>query len=199
MWLDILCVIIILIGAFFGYRRGFMGQVGSVIGLILGIICCNLFAHSLAQTFTETTDEAATVMWNNVMAYFIVFAIAYIGGRLIGSLFTRAIKAMHLGIVNRIGGAVFMPLEYLLVLSIILNAWIGVFPQTQLRSNITGVKEMMLNLAPKVLGSPTVNDIFDKVKDSLKKQSDGVEEEDSVSNEAQDFLITPEPQPKKNK
>lgn len=176
MWLDILCLIIIVLGLIFGYRRGFMAQIGSALGLILGIVCCNLFASRLAATFTETTDDAASIMLNNVMSYIIVFAIAYIGGRLIGSLFSRAIKAMHLGIINKIAGAVYMPLEYLLVLSIILNAWVGAFPNTSLRNNITGVKEFMLDLAPKTLGSETVAGVFEKVKVSLKEQSESIVE-----------------------
>lgn len=177
MWLDILLIIIIALGIFFGYRRGFMAQIGSLLGLILGIVCCNLFASRLAATFTETTDDAPHLLLNHVMAYIIVFAIAYIGGRLIGSLFSRAIKALHLGIINKIAGAIYMPVEYIFVLSILLNAWVAAFPNTGLRDNITGIKEFSLNLAPDVLGSPTVSDVFDKVQAELKEKSESLVED----------------------
>lgn len=175
MWFDIVCIIIIVAGFAFGYRRGFFAQAGSVFGVLAGVLFCNLFSERLAEHFIEPGDDAATVMLSTVMSYVIVFLGCYVGGRVIGSALRSLFKAIHLGPLDRLAGAVFTMFEYALVFSMLLNAWVGAFPDTKLRTQYSDVKEFVLNLAPNVFGSSTVREIFGSVKNVSEKAGPEVE------------------------
>lgn len=165
MWFDIVCIVIILAGFVLGYKRGFLAQAGSVGGVILGIVFCNAFAERLSLRFISPDDSPESILLAKVMSYVIIFVICYIVGRMAGSTLASLTKALKIGFIDKLCGAVFTTFEYALVFSIILNAWIGAFPNTKLRSEHDGIKEFVVNLAPEVFGSPTVNEIFGKVKD----------------------------------
>lgn len=172
MWFDIVCFIIIILGFFIGYYKGFLAQAGAVLGVVFGIICCNIFATRLAAVFIDPTENPQAILLANVMAYIIVFVLCYIIGRLIGKALRNVVKSLNLGFIDRLSGAIFTMLEYTLIFSIILNAWIGIFPDTQLRSDYTGMKKFVLNVGPTILGSPTVSDIFDSMNSAVQATSD---------------------------
>ena len=159
MWFDIACCIIIAVGFVMGFRRGFLAQLSSIAGVILGVICCRLFAEKVAQYFTAPDAAFATILLINVLSYVIIFILCYVTCRLVGSLLAGGFKALHLGFANRLCGAVFTTLEYTLVFSMALNAWTGVFPDTAIDTDYKGVRRFVLNFAPTVLGSPTVAEI----------------------------------------
>ena len=176
MWFDIACLIIALVGFFYGYRRGFFAQAGSVAGIILGIVICNIFAGRVTDHFVNPDDSIATVLLTTVMVYVLMFVACYIFGRLCGSALGNIAKAVRLSCLDKIAGAVFTTFEYALVFSLILNAWIGAFPNTELRSDYSGVKRFVLNLAPTVLGSKTVSEIFTEAENGgSESESNGAE------------------------
>ncbi len=182
MWFDIICLIIAVAGLVFGYRRGFMNQMGAVIGVVLGIVCCNVFSDELAAKFSEPDDDPGTLLLNNVMAYVIIFALGYIAGRMLGSLFSKGTRALHLGGLDGLAGAAFRMAEYVLVFSILLNAWISVFPGTEFRSDYKGVKRFVLDFAPTVLGSETINDVYSSVHDAVQSTADSLRGDPSDDN-----------------
>lgn len=160
MWFDIICLIIVLAGFVIGYRRGFLAQMGIVLGILGGIICCNLFAGQLAEKLSGSADNNSTSILNHVMAYVIIFVGCYILGRIIGSSLSKGTRSLKIGFVDNVLGAAFKTLEYILVFSIVLNVWISVFPSTKFFSNYTGVKSFVLGFAPTLYGSPAVTDLY---------------------------------------
>ena len=174
MWFDIICIVIALAGIFSGFRRGFFSQAGAVLGVILGIVGCNVFADSLVSLFHGPVADAASLMLANILAYVIVFVVGYLIGRLVGTFFSKSLAALKLGFMNRVAGAVFTTLEYTLVFSLLLNAWIGVFPNTRLASEHDGIKSFVLDFGPDILGSPTVSEIFHSVQDTVTKTSEHI-------------------------
>lgn len=168
MLISLICFLIVIAGFLFGYFRGLIAQLGSVFGVILGIICCNVFGQTLANRFTDPGDSLETVMIINVMTYVVIFCICYLIGRFGGTAVSLVTHRLYLGTIDRIGGAVFTMLEYTLVFSIFLNIWVGAFPNTDLKTNNQGVKQFVLNFAPTVLGSKTVNDVFHSMNKKAK-------------------------------
>lgn len=168
--LDIIIVIILLAGIVLGYMRGFMSQIGGFIGILLGILCCRLFGGPLADKFAAEGDSIGSLLLGQIMAYAIILIVCYIIGRVLGKLLSGTLNVLHLGAVNRIGGAIFTPLEYLFALSVLLNLWLGVFPDTTLRSNYEGATGFVIDFAPKVLGSKTAQNIINAA-DRLNPQN----------------------------
>ena len=167
MIFDLVCLFIVLAGAVIGYRKGVISQVGSVCGVFLGIICCNVFAKVLAERFISPEDSLGTIMMVNAMCYAMIFVICYLLGRLSGKFISHVVKALGLGRINHICGSIFAMFEYVLVFSLMLNVYIGIFPDTSLTSNYEGVKKFVLNLAPDVLGSETFGDIYNSLDYSV--------------------------------
>lgn len=167
MLFDILTLIIVAVGCFLGFRRGLMAQVGSVFGILAGIICCNIFGHEIAAHFLSEDDGVETLLLVNAMTYVSIFVVCYLLGRLCGHLIAGAMRVFRLGIVNRLCGAAFTVFEYLLVFSLLLNAFVGAFPNTRITSDYEGVKKFVLNLGPEVLGSETIGEIYDKVQNII--------------------------------
>lgn len=167
MWFDIICIIVILAGFTFGYRRGILAQTGSIIGVVAGIILCRVFAGSLASGLVSADKSVQSVLVANIMSYIIIFAACYIVGRLLGTAAGGLLKALKLGIVDKFAGAVFTAGEYLLFFSLLLNAWIAAVPSTRILSDYDGLKEFAIGFAPAVLGNQYVVHTFRTVADSL--------------------------------
>ncbi len=164
--LDIAIIAILVLGLIIGFRRGFMSQIGGVIGILLGIIVCQVFAETLTNAYTSPTDTAQTRMLHNVLAYVVLFTACFLVGRLLSAVLRRTTNTLHLGFIDNIGGAIFKALEFMLGLSILLNIWIAVFPDTKVRTSNEAMTEFIVNFGPKVLGSETVSEIFDATSDA---------------------------------
>jgi uncharacterized membrane protein required for colicin V production len=70
------------------------------------------------------------------------------------------LRALHLGIIDRVAGAVFSVFQWLLGLSVVLNVWLAVFPDSDLRTDNQGAVDAVLTLAPTVFGSETAKNIL---------------------------------------
>ena len=45
--IDILIIIVIAIAAVYGVRKGMISQLGSIVGIVAGIVVCRLFGETL--------------------------------------------------------------------------------------------------------------------------------------------------------
>lgn len=165
--IDIVIIAVIVIAAIYGYYKGIFAQMGALAGIIGGVICCRIFGDDLATFFNNhfadsTATPATTMFLNNVVAHVVIFVVAYFGARLLASLLSATLKKIKLGILNRIAGAVFAPVQWLVILSIILNIWIAIFPNSKIVKSPTGIAdETIINLAPDILGSQTARFLQD--------------------------------------
>ena len=164
--LDLVVLVIIVISAIYGYYKGVLSQLGSVAGVFFGIICCRLFGDTfskfLTNTFADSTSAAATTEFlNNVIAHVLVFVLAYLSMRIVASMMSKILSTIKLGVVNRVAGAIFAPIQWLVILSLLLNVWIAISPDTKLVSSSAGVAtDVVVNLAPDVFGTETAQEIL---------------------------------------
>lgn len=165
--LDLVIIAVIIASAIYGYLKGILSQIGGLTGILVGIICCRLFGSAFATFLNNTfsassTSQASTEFLNNVVAYVVIFVISYVGMRFVASLMTTVLKHVKLGSINKIAGAVFTSVQGLLILSIALNIWIAIFPETKLVKSSTGIAtETIVNFAPDILGSETAQEILE--------------------------------------
>lgn len=171
MVFDIICLIILIAGLVIGFYRGFLSQVSAFFGILLGIVCCNVFADKIAAGFIDPADSPQTVMLITVLTYVAVFVGCFLLGRIIGKLFKSLIKALRVGILDKMCGAFFTLFEYALIFSLLLNLWVSLFPTTVLRTDYEGVKRIVFNLGPEVLGSKTISDIYGSVHSAVHDAS----------------------------
>lgn len=119
-WLDITMLIICLAAITRGAMTGFIMQVASLAGIILGAI----FAGKAAEWLYPLLDNLLDGNSQNITApasYILGFILILIAVHLIGRLINTLVKVTLLSVANRIAGSVFSLGKWILITSIILN------------------------------------------------------------------------------
>ena len=174
---DALLILIVLGGIVLGYRKGFIGQLSSLVSWIVAIMFCYKFGDVIQGIFLSIVPSAAgwplsTITVKTVSLAF-AFLVVMVVIRLILKLFKGALKAADLTFIDRLGGSLLFMFKYAFILSIALNLLYAINPDME----TFGTKHMLnnkpyeltLDLMPTILGS-------DKMpSDSLKLYRDLIE------------------------
>lgn len=150
----IFILIVVLVSAALGWRAGLLRQIGRVAGIILGVIACRMYGAQAAAYFISEEATKGDIMMYTVLAYVLLFVVVYMIASIIAYLMKSLLEAVHIGILNRMAGAVFKICEWLLLISLFLNLWTVVSPITSLEDN--PVYNRVLWFGPYLLGSDAV-------------------------------------------
>lgn len=113
-WLDIVLLIILGSAAWKGFQRGFLIELASLAGLVLGI-WAGIHLH---QDVTEALDLDIR---HEAIAFLITFAIVIGLVVLLGHLLTKIIDIAQLSLPNKVAGIAFGVLRSAFALSIAMN------------------------------------------------------------------------------
>lgn len=162
---DIILVIVVVVAVVIGFRRGIITQIAAIGGLVAGIVLCRLFGDQASMFVAGLhlkPDEGGELIpsyFDKAVGNIALFAAGNIGLRIVARFFRRVTHAMSLGLLDRLAGGAFALFEWLLVLSLCLNLYYVINPDTkcnELSSFDEGkVVEAVGQLAPTVLGWAT--------------------------------------------
>jgi len=117
-YIDIVLVILLLLAAISGFKKGLIVELASLAALILGIWGAFEFSDITAEFLVENFN------WNwdhlNVVSFVITFVVIVILVHIIGSVINKMIEVAMLGFLNRLAGIVFGVVKSALILSVIL-------------------------------------------------------------------------------
>ena len=101
-WVDVVIIIYLVVSVISGLMQGLIRTVLSIIGLIVGIILAAHFYKQLGNilTFISNRDVA------NIVAFIIILLVIMVIAALIAHFLRSLIKAIMLGWIDRLGGAV---------------------------------------------------------------------------------------------
>lgn len=157
--LDIIILIVFAGSVIIGFRSGLLKQIGSLGGLIAGILLCRLGSAWLSALIAgqEANGNPACPTYTDiVLANIILFIVGFCSLKAIAHFCRKLTHALSLGTVDRLAGVVFCLFEWMFVLSLLLNLWLLVKPDTQMAaiSNLANghAAPAIVALAPKVLG-----------------------------------------------
>lgn len=138
--LDIIILICLITALIQGLFKGFISQAISLISIILGVWASSRFAGLLCQWLAQYISGSEQVL--RIVAFALIFIIVIIGLALLGKLLEAAIKLVMLGWVNRLLGAVFAIIKWLLVMGLIILAFNALNENFQLikPENMSGSK-----------------------------------------------------------
>lgn len=174
--LDILILLIFIVSIVYGLRRGIITQLGSVGGVIVGIIACRLFSGSVTRLFAGSNPDANDLYVSGVFASVLIFLVGFIAARLVASLIKTVTHSLHLTVIDRVGGTLFSIFEWFLIFSLLLNIWQAFRPDIDITSNSRladgRAARAVVDFAPKVLGSETFKDFVTAVA-SVGNDNDG--------------------------
>jgi membrane protein required for colicin V production len=117
-WLDILIVIGALAAAWFGYKKGFLIEILS----LLAIMCAFAVAWSLSSKLVLFIAEF--LKWNSkflmIFAFVIVVLVVSYSMYWASVLFTRIVHKSAVGTLDKIFGAVFSVFKWVFMFSLVL-------------------------------------------------------------------------------
>jgi len=116
--IDIILLLCLGWGAFKGFRKGFIIQSFSILGLVLAIWGGFAFAGML-EPFMKNhfrVGDLACYIVSFIVVFLSVLMLVYISGYLV----TKVADAVALGMINRLSGAVFGIFTNVLVLSVLI-------------------------------------------------------------------------------
>jgi membrane protein required for colicin V production len=117
-YIDLVLIIILIIAAIQGFRKGFIVEVASLAALILGIWGGIKFSDWTAGFITETFGYHSEHL--TTIAFLVTFIAIVIVIHILGRVLDNMIKAVALGFLNRLAGIIFGILKTAVILSIFL-------------------------------------------------------------------------------
>lgn len=117
-FLDLVIIAIILFGMFKGFKIGFIqsivGLVGWFLALVLGSRLATVFAPFFASFFEAQALQVAAGFLAVVLCVLVVL-------HLVASILRKILEQLKIGLLDKIGGAVFAGFKNILVILVTLN------------------------------------------------------------------------------
>ena len=150
MALDILILVVIGAALVIGFIRGAISQLALIAGVVAGIAAARIFGDRIARFFA---DDGVPSAIEAAAGCAIAFIAAYLLAWVIVKIFRKTVHAVHLGIFDRIAGALVKAFVWALVLSIALNIYLMVKGNgAAIDSAGKPWRETIVRLAPATLG-----------------------------------------------
>lgn len=150
MALDILISAVVVVGAVLGFWRGMICQIGQLLAVLIGIVVARIFGEAVARFFAGTGSPE---MLDYAAGYTVVFLGAYLLTWVIARVLRKVINAVHLGIVDRLAGAVFKAALWTFMLSLALNLYLIIKGNShELDHPKKPWRAMVVRFAPATLG-----------------------------------------------
>ena len=126
-----IAIIIVLIYAFLkGFFNGFINEISSFIGfLIAGLVSYN-FSEPVASLLIDFIEIDKKIL--NAICLIILFIATALIFKIFGKGFTKLIKFISLGVLNRLMGGIFSAVKYIILfttISIIYKNFVQIYPE----------------------------------------------------------------------
>ncbi|NDV77356.1 CvpA family protein [Dysgonomonas sp. 511] len=118
-WFDLVILIIIGLTLVRGAFSGFIMQAATLLGVILGAIFAGKLSEIIAPKLMELVNASSHII--SPLSYIVAFVLIMIALIFAGKLLESAIDALKMTALNRLAGAIFCAVKWLIVFSIILN------------------------------------------------------------------------------
>ena len=169
---DIVLIIVLLLGAWSGYKKGLILEIVALVAFILAVIGGFKLLDTGMSIISSFYDGMGSFL--PIAAFFLIFVLVIIVVNLVGKFVKKVIDWTPLGFMDNIAGSVLGVLKWSLAISILIwiSSAVGVeMPQSTVKN--ANIYPLVEGLAPKVgawIGSvfPSFNDLMDTITGLLK-------------------------------
>ena len=159
-------LIVAVVALFVGFRKGLVGQLAGLLGIVFGVVAVHLFGDSVEPYVREWlpsfADSFLADYIYNVITGAVVFLAVYLVMQLLSVLFYTMVAMLNLGIVNSLAGSVFCLFKYMMVCSVLLDSC---------KADDGNVVGVVMGLAPAILGTESPEDLIYR---SQKEDSESI-------------------------
>lgn len=168
----VLLLVAALLGVLLGWRRGLMGQTGSLLGVAFGIAGVRFllpeFAPTVEEWLAKFSDVAYPEYFVASVGAIVIYFIFYLFFLLCGLILNRILKILAIQPLDAILGAIFGFFKWLMAVSVVYNAILGVNQSGPLYV-LTGrgdgnPVEIVMELSPAVFGTPSPWELHHRVQ-----------------------------------
>jgi len=168
--IDIILVIVILAGAYKGFKNGFLLEITSFFSFIIAIISAFKLLHTGIAWLSPHMEKGSTMV--PYVAFILIFLVVFVGIFLFTRMLKRIIDYSVFGTADNIVGALFGMMEMAFVISMIL--WLThqariEFPKDYVSGTVIYPK--LVPFATQVVGWVSYvvpfQDIFPSIKEAL--------------------------------
>lgn len=117
-WLDILILIILILSLIDGFKTGIVLQITGIVALIIGLLFTGTLASEVFPYLSSIFSFSHRTMM--IITYILSFIIIVLLVFLIGYFIDTFFKLPILNSVNRLLGAIFSALKWMIVISVVL-------------------------------------------------------------------------------
>lgn len=195
---QIIIVIVVVYSILRGFRKGFTGQLNCVLALGFGAVGANILSpmgiDMVRDLFPFVTLSPYGEYIYEVSATMILYSVIYLIVYLLTLVIRFLMKRIYVGIVNQIGGALFMLMNNLMWVSVCYNLLLCVNPRGELlsfaRSDDANMVHLVMLLSPALTGSMNVNDLWYMAQlEDAKKISCNFSKEENVIEYRRNFIL----------
>ncbi len=117
--IDIVILVILAAGMILGYRKGFFKQLSSVVGLVAGLFVARALYVMVGEQLAPHIGTSESVA--QVLAFLLIWAVVPMIIYVAATMLTKALDIVHLGILNRFGGALLGMILCLLWIGLLIH------------------------------------------------------------------------------
>lgn len=117
--IDIIYIIATVVALVGGFMAGFLSKVSSIVGIVFGIfnaIVLQENASKMLQDATELSETNATII-----AFAALLIASFIVVKIIAAILAWILNLLHLGIINKLAGALLSALMTLVIITAIVD------------------------------------------------------------------------------
>ncbi|MBR3616243.1 MAG: CvpA family protein [Bacteroidaceae bacterium] len=117
--IDIIYIIATVVALVGGFMTGFLSKVSSIVGIVFGIfnaIVLQENASKILQDATELSETNATII-----AFAALLIASFIVVKIIAAILAWILNLLHLGIINKLAGALLSALMTLVIITAIVD------------------------------------------------------------------------------
>ncbi|MDE6826401.1 MAG: CvpA family protein [Paramuribaculum sp.] len=162
MIIDIIILIVLVLSAITGYRRGIISQLGAFTAIVIALIICRLGGDACTAAFAEQVgaNDPSQSGWSmytaGIVANVILFVVVWLAVTLLFGMIKKVAHAVLLGPLDGLAGGCFRFLASGLAISILLNLWLVISPgSTYFKSHhgyCNTLFDMLVGFAPWLWG-----------------------------------------------
>lgn len=170
--LDITLLVVIVLGAWRGFKKGLFVEIASLLGLIAGVFGAIYFSGFAGNLLENTFNWDQKYI--NLSAFAITFSAIVVAISMAGKLLTKIADFAALGIINKLLGAAFGGIKVAFILSVAImwmNDWgMSGFIFTEDRKENSVIYPHIEALAPAILP-----DLIDDAKEIINETKKDIE------------------------
>ncbi|MDE6813633.1 MAG: CvpA family protein, partial [Duncaniella sp.] len=126
--IDIILILIFILTAWLGFRKGLIVQLGSVAAIVVAIIACRMFGATVENLFFDChpdwqTGSSLSRYGVSILANGIIYLVAYYAVILVAKFLHTATHAILLAPLDHIAGALFSVAKYGLLVSLLPDSY----------------------------------------------------------------------------